>query len=171
MKDRLKELRKTLGLTQQEFADKIGIQRGTYAKYEIGRNEPIDAVIRLICATFNVNEEWLRSGSGEMFVQRDPFNEVYKMVNDMLGDESSDFKRRLVTAILRLSPEQLRYARQWMIETFDLPQPTADPVPEKHEPTIDEKVAAYRAELEAEEASKKLEASQTTEGSGKGKEA
>ena len=171
MKDRLKELRKTLGLTQQEFADKIGIQRGTYAKYEIGRNEPIDAVIRLICATFNVNEEWLRNGSGEMFVQRDPFNEVYKMVNDMLGDESSDFKRRLVTAILRLSPEQLRYARQWMIETFDLPQPAADPVPEKREPTIAEKVAAYRAELEAEEASKKLEASQTTEGSGKGKEA
>ena len=171
MQDRLKELRKTLGLTQQEFADKIGIQRGTYAKYEIGRNEPIDAVIRLICTTFNVNEEWLRNGSGEMFVQRDPFNEVYKMVNDMLGDESSDFKRRLVTAILRLSPEQLRYARQWMIETFDLPQAAADPDPEEREPTIDEKVAAYRAELEAEEASKKLEASQTTEGSGKGKEA
>jgi len=58
-----------------------------------------------------------------------------------------------------------------MIETFDLPQPAADPVPAKREPTIDEKVAAYRAELEAEEASKKLEASQTTEGSGKGKEA
>ena len=171
MKDRLKELRKTLGLTQQEFADKIGIQRGTYAKYEIGRNEPIDAVIRLICSTFNVNEEWLRNGSGEMFVQRDPFNEVYKMVNDMLGDESSDFKRRLVTAILRLSPEQLRYARQWMIETFDLPQPAADPVPENREPTIDEKVAAYRAELEAEEASKKLQASRATEDGVKGKEA
>ena len=171
MQDRIKELRKTLGLTQQEFADKIGIQRGTYAKYEIGRNEPIDAVIRLIFTTFNVREEWLRTGSGEMFVQRDPFDEVYKMVNEMLWDESSDLKRRLVTAILRLSPAQLRYARDWIMETFDLAPAAANPDPEEREPTIDEKVAAYRAELEAEEASKKSQASQTTEGSGKGKEA
>lgn len=162
MQDRIKELRKTLGLTQQEFADRIGIQRGTYAKYEIGRNEPIDAVIRLICTTFNVNEEWLRNGSGEMFIQRDPFDEVYKMVNEMLWDESSDLKRRLVTAILRLSPAQLRYARDWIMETFDLAPAAADPVPENREPTIDEKVAAYRAELEAEEASKKLQALQDT---------
>lgn len=162
MQDRIKELRKTLGLTQQEFADKIGIQRGTYAKYEIGRNEPIDAVIRLICTTFNVREEWLRNGSGEMFVQRDPFDEVYKMVNDMLWDESSELKRRLVTAILRLSPAQLRYARDWIMETFDLAPAAADPNPEEREPTIDEKVAAYRAELEAEEASKKSQALQDT---------
>ena len=108
MKERLKALRKELHLTQQEFADKIGIQRSTYAKYEVGASSPIDAVVTLICKTCNVNEEWLRNGSGEMFIQRDPFDEVYKMVNEMLWDESSDLKRRLVTAILRLSPAQLR---------------------------------------------------------------
>lgn len=171
MKDRLRQLRKELGLTQREFSEKIGIKPNTFSQYESGRNEPIDAVLQLICEKFNVREEWLRNGSGEMFVQRDPFDEVYKMVNDMLWDESSELKRRLVTAILRLSPEQLRYARNWIMETFDLAPAAADQVPEKREPTIDEKVAAYRAELEAEEASKKLEASQTTEGSGKGKEA
>jgi len=171
LKDRLRQLRKELGLTQREFSEKIGIKPNTFSQYESGRNEPIDAVLQLICEKFNVREEWLRNGSGEMFVQRDPFDEVYKMVNDMLWDESSELKRRLVTAILRLSPEQLRYARNWIMETFDLAPAAADPVPERREPTIDEKVAAYRAELEAEEASKKLEASQTTEGSGKGKEA
>lgn len=169
MKERLKALRKELHLTQQEFADKIGIQRSTYAKYEVGASSPIDAVVTLICKTCNVREEWLRTGSGEMFVQRDPFDEVYKMVNDMLWDESSELKRRLVTAILRLSPEQLRYARNWIMETFDLAPTAADR--EKREPTIDEKVAAYRAELEAEEASKKSQASQITEGSDKDKEA
>lgn len=162
MKERLKALRKELHLTQQEFADKIGIQRSTYAKYEVGASSPIDAVVTLICKTCNVNEEWLRNGSGEMFIQRDPFDEVYKMVNDMLWDESSELKRRLVTAILRLSPEQLRYARNWIMETFDLAPAAADPVPEKREPTIDEKVAAYRAELEMEDAAKKSEALQTT---------
>lgn len=172
MKERLKALRKELHLTQQEFADKIGIQRSTYAKYEVGASSPIDAVVTLICKTCNVNEEWLRTGSGTMFVERDPFDEVYKMVNDMLWDESSELKRRLVTAILRLSPAQLRYARDWIMETFDLAPADANPDPEEREPTIDEKVAAYRAELEAEEASKKSQASQTTgEGSGKGKEA
>ena len=171
MKERLKALRKELHLTQQEFADKIGIQRSTYAKYEVGASSPIDAVVTLICKTCNVNEEWLRNGSGEMFIQRDPFDEVYKMVNEMLWDESSELKRRLVTAILRLSPEQLRYARNWIMETFDLAPAAADQVPEKREPTIDEKVAAYRAELEAEEASKKLQASRATEDGVKGKDA
>lgn len=162
MKERLKALRKELHLTQQEFADKIGIQRSTYAKYEIGASSPIDVVVTLICKTCNVNEEWLRNGSGEMFIQRDPFDEVYKMVNEMLWDESSDLKRRLVTAILWLSPAQLRYARDWIMETFDLAPAAADPVPEKREPTIDEKVAAYRAELEMEDAARKSEALQTT---------
>ena len=171
MKDRLRQLRKELGLTQREFSEKIGIKPNTFSQYESGRNEPIDAVLQLSCEKFNVREEWLRNGSGEMFVQRDPFDEVYKMVNDMLWDESSELKRRLVTAILRLSPEQLRYARNWIMETFDLAPAAADQVPEKREPTIDEKVAAYRAELEAEEASKKLQASRATEDSVKGKDA
>ncbi|MEE0252067.1 MAG: helix-turn-helix transcriptional regulator [Acutalibacteraceae bacterium] len=67
MNERLKILRNTLGLTQQDFADKLNIKRGTVANYEIGRNVPIDAVISLICREFHVNEEWLRTGEGEMF--------------------------------------------------------------------------------------------------------
>lgn len=67
MNERIKELRKALGLTQQDFADKLGIKRGTISNYEIGRNIPIDAVISLICREFNVNETWLRDGSGDMF--------------------------------------------------------------------------------------------------------
>lgn len=67
MKDRIKKLRKTLNMTQQEFADKIGVKRNTIGQYEIGRNEPIDAVVNLICREFDVNETWLRTGEGEMF--------------------------------------------------------------------------------------------------------
>lgn len=67
MEERIKKLRKALDLTQQEFADRIGIKRNTIANYESGRNEPIDSVISLICREFNVNEEWLRTGEGEMF--------------------------------------------------------------------------------------------------------
>ncbi|WP_148355462.1 helix-turn-helix domain-containing protein, partial [Anaerotruncus colihominis] len=56
MYKRIKELRKALHFTQQEFADRIGIKRNTIANYETGRNDPIDAVISLICKEFNVNE-------------------------------------------------------------------------------------------------------------------
>ncbi len=67
MKDRIKQLRKSLNITQQEFAERIGVKRNTIGQYEIGRNEPIDAIINLICREFNVNEKWLRTGEGEMF--------------------------------------------------------------------------------------------------------
>lgn len=67
MKNRIKKLRKTLNMTQQEFAERIGVKRNTIGQYEIGRNEPIDSIINLICREFNVNEEWLRTGIGQMF--------------------------------------------------------------------------------------------------------
>ncbi len=67
MKDRIKKIRRELDLTQQEFADRLGVKRGAIANYEIGRNEPVDSIISLICREFKVNEEWLRNGTGEMF--------------------------------------------------------------------------------------------------------
>jgi len=67
LKDRIRKLRKNLDLTQQEFADRLGTKRNTIANYEIGRNEPSNSVFTLICREFNVNEEWLRTGEGEMF--------------------------------------------------------------------------------------------------------
>lgn len=67
MNERIRKLRRTLDLTQKEFGDRIGVKGNTIATYEGGRNEPIDSVISLICREFNVNEEWLRTGEGEMF--------------------------------------------------------------------------------------------------------
>ena len=66
MKDRIKKIRKELDLTQQEFAEKIGIKRNTIANYETGRNDPVDSVVYLICREFNVRVEWLRTGEGKM---------------------------------------------------------------------------------------------------------
>ena len=157
MKERLKELRTALNLTQQEFADRIGIQRGTYAKYEVGRNDPIDAVIRLICQTFNVNEEWLRTGAGQMFVDVSRADELARLIEETMSDESGEIKRRIATAVLRLTPGQLRACTDWIKETFGLVEATAA----DRELTIDEKVENYRRELEAQEAVRTLEASPT----------
>ena len=68
MKDRIKKLRKQyLDMTQAKFAERIGVKQNTVAQYEMGRNIPTDTVINLICREFNVNEAWLRTGTGEMF--------------------------------------------------------------------------------------------------------
>lgn len=101
-KDRIKALRKQLDLTQQEFADKIGVKRNTIATYESGRNQPIDAVIGLICREFNVNEEWLRNGNGEMFVKIDKENQLMMWAGSVLKYESDSFKRRFVNMLMEL---------------------------------------------------------------------
>lgn len=66
MNNRIKKIRKEVGLTQQSFANRIGIARGNISAYEVGKNAPSDAVISLICREFNINEQWLRFGDGEM---------------------------------------------------------------------------------------------------------
>lgn len=65
--DRIKKIRKELDLTQAEFGAKIGSVQNTVTGYESGRRNPSAPVIALICEKFNVNEEWLRTGEGEMF--------------------------------------------------------------------------------------------------------
>lgn len=67
MNERLKKLRKALDLTQVEFAERIGTVQNTITGYESGRRNPSNPVISSICKEFNVNEEWLRNGTGEMF--------------------------------------------------------------------------------------------------------
>ena len=88
MNERLKALRKSLNLTQKDFAEKIGIKRNTLAKYETGVISPSTAVVSLICRVFNVNEDWLRSGQGEMFLPTG--DDVAEMVSNLV-EESNPF--------------------------------------------------------------------------------
>ena len=106
MKNRLTQIRKSEGLSQQEFADRLNIKRGTIANYECGRNEPIDAVITLICRQFNVSEKWLRTGEGEMYLPTDRETEIAKLTVQLLTEEPDSFKNRLISALARLSEEQ-----------------------------------------------------------------
>lgn len=66
--ERIKELRKALRMTQTAFADRIGIRQNSVALLEMGRNTPSDQTVAFICREFRVSEEWLRNGTGEMFV-------------------------------------------------------------------------------------------------------
>lgn len=101
MKDRIKKIRKELNLTQQKFADKLGVQRNTIAMYEMGRTAPSDAVFLSICREFNVSEEWLRNGTGEMF-RPNPSSALDALASEYGLDRSS---RVVLEKFARLSPE------------------------------------------------------------------
>ncbi|WP_176255368.1 helix-turn-helix domain-containing protein [Enterocloster alcoholdehydrogenati] len=100
--ERIKKLRKDLDLTQQKFGERLGIKGNTVAQYELGRNEPIDAVLSLICKEFHVNEEWLRTGSGNMFVEQSDDAQIASFIGDILKDEEESFKRRLISGLAAL---------------------------------------------------------------------
>lgn len=105
MNERLKELRKSLNLTQQAFADRIGIARGNIGAYEVGKNAPSDAVISLICKEFNVNEEWMRYGTGDMFVHLNRQQKIAQFSADLFRSEEESFKSRLIMALAELDEE------------------------------------------------------------------
>ncbi|MCI8489027.1 MAG: helix-turn-helix transcriptional regulator [Lachnospiraceae bacterium] len=101
MNERIKQLRKTLGMTQQEFAEKIGVKRNTIAQYEIGRNEPIESVINLICKQYNINIDWLKNGSGEMFVAPAAFSlDEYAAANAL-----TDMELNIIRGFMELEPK------------------------------------------------------------------
>lgn len=108
---RTSELRKSLGLTQQAFADRLGITRGAVSKYDIDATDPSDAVISLICREFNVREAWLRDGTGEMLEVKPRAEELGELVRKLLSDRPESFRSRLITSLLRFEPD----SPEWQI--------------------------------------------------------
>ena len=74
MQERLKIIREYFGMTQSEFAKKLGIGQSTLAMMEVSKRDISDRHIKTICAICNVNEIWLRTGEGEMFDESDEFS-------------------------------------------------------------------------------------------------
>lgn len=102
MKDRIKQVRKHYDLTQQKFADKIGVKQNTVAQYEMGRNLPIDSVIHLICKEFKISEEWLRTGKGKMLTDLSRKDELILWASTALDNETEEFRNRFVDALSEL---------------------------------------------------------------------
>ena len=105
IQERLFRLRKTLNVSQTDFAARLGISRSAVCKIESGENAPSEQTIRMTCAEYNVNESWLRSGEGEMFrpVSRD--EEIAAFIGDILS-ETPDFRRRFVAVLARMTPAE-----------------------------------------------------------------
>lgn len=130
MKDRIRRLRKILDLTQQEFAKKIGMSANVLTNYETGRRNPSKSVINNICKTFHVSEEWLREGTGEMFVDVSRDDQIMEFVQQTLATRPDSFQRRFAAMLSTLSDsdwEVLERMAHTIIENRGAPHPGLDP--------------------------------------------
>ena len=103
--ERIRQLRRGLDLTQKEFGEKINLKSNSIALIEGGRNTS-DQTIFAICREFSVNERWLRTGEGEMFLPKSRNEELLAFVEQLAGSDSNDIRVQIATIMARLSSEE-----------------------------------------------------------------
>lgn len=111
MFERIKELRKALGLTQKEFGGRLGISRDVEANIENDRVEPSKSLIKLICATYNVDYIWLTTGQGTMF--HESLDSLADKVNDLLEGEN-ETARAVFSAFAEFSEQDWQTVQKFM---------------------------------------------------------
>lgn len=106
MKDiliRLKKLRKDIfKMSQEEFGGKLGLSKSNISNIEVGRIELTDRNIHSICEKFNVSEEWLRYGQGEIFKDLSVEEEIAEFIGRVLKDKEDTFKKRYIEMLSKL---------------------------------------------------------------------
>lgn len=113
--ERVKALREKLGITQEEFSQRLGTTRNTITNYETNRRAPMDATIKSICREFDVNEEWLRTGEGEMFTQMSRTDEISAFVGNILRGEP-DFRQKFISVLARMTPDEWQLLEKKVLE-------------------------------------------------------
>lgn len=137
MNTRIKALRNALNLTQEEFANRLGIKRNTVGNYETGNRIPSKQTITSICREYSVNEMWLREGKGEMFSLDDVVSlDDYARILGITPRE-----RAIIEKFLLIDPAKREFIINIISDVF---------VKQDEQSEIDAKVEAYRRELELE---------------------
>ena len=105
--ERIKQIRKFLNLTQEEFARRINVSRSTIATYE---NSPITppskSFLELVSDEYNINIDWLLNGNGEMINPPSETNDLITFLNDIEFESDDSFKRKFITMISHLDEDE-----------------------------------------------------------------
>lgn len=103
--ERVKEVRKTLGLTLEKFGDRLGIKKAAVSKIEKGENSLTDANIKAICREFSVDYIWLTTGDGEMFVETD--DDFFERIDRIMAGEN-ETRKNMVKMLLYASDDDIK---------------------------------------------------------------
>lgn len=112
MNNRFLVLRKALNMTQASFAERISVTPTAVSKIESGQNKASDQTITLIVREFGVNEEWLRTGEGEMFTPTD--DSMISVIAAQHGLDATE--RAIVEAFLSLPPDLRNGVKQFILD-------------------------------------------------------
>lgn len=104
--DRISQIIKTLNIKQVDFAEAIKVNQSYISQLVVGKRVPSDRTISYICNEFDVNEEWLRTGEGSMFIERTKDEELSYLIGKLLSEEEDSFKKRLIAALLKLDESE-----------------------------------------------------------------
>lgn len=152
--ERVREVRKSLGLTLEKFGEKIGMKKNSVSQIENGKNNVTDANVKAICREFSISEEWLRTGSGNMRIPVE--DEAAAAVSDLVEKSNPlyDIIKGIMVAYQKLDGPSREVIDQFILDAVSQrsrPQKEPEPAaPDLSELTIDEKVELYRQELERE---------------------
>lgn len=116
---RTKELRKALGLTQQQFADRLHITRGAVSNWDLDITSPSDAAVSLICREFNVREAWLRDGTGEMLEQLTEDEDRARFFGDLSKESASPEVLAFIDALRKSSDSTIRAAFEFVTNVYE----------------------------------------------------
>ncbi len=103
--ERVKEVRKTLGLTLEKFGDRLGIKKAAVSKIEKGENSLTDANIKAICREFSVDYMWLTTGDGEMFVETD--DDFFERIDRIMAGEN-ETRKNMIKMLLYASDDDIK---------------------------------------------------------------
>ena len=106
MSERIAALMDSLDMTNTAFAARLNVSQSFVSRLASGAKIPSDRTIADICREFNVNEDWLRTGEGAMFLERSRDDELSAFFGDILSGQPDDFRRRLIAALSRLSVDE-----------------------------------------------------------------
>lgn len=136
-KDRLKELRKRLGLTLEKFGERIGLKKTVLSEYENGRKSMTPRTKLAICREFGVSEKWLETGEGTMFqAETEEGRHLKNLIDEALANRDDKFRTALLEIILQLDLDELETVKRYA-EKYLLPTLGEDADPDGHLPGTD----------------------------------
>lgn len=110
--ERIKAIRKNLGLTMEKFGNRLGVTKVAISNIENGHRNLTEQMTKSICREFNVNEEWLRTGEGEMFLPISRKTQIEKLTNQLMSEESDSFKNRFVSVLADLTENEWEFLEE-----------------------------------------------------------
>lgn len=115
--ERVKEVRKSLDLTLEKFGERLGVTKVAISNIENGNRSLTDQMQKSICREFNISEDWLRDGTGNMFVDLSKEIQIARFFGNMVGDDG--FKKRFISALSTMTVDEWAFLERKMREIFE----------------------------------------------------